>query len=160
MGSSSLNQTVEPCGGSEAAVFKRVRFLGGDEGIAEELREEIVEDFSRKWSEVVEASVPKRLSTRRASERLTKARVAVSLDMPGKRPKGWKPKGVRVRYASRAKASLIAEAEAIVRADSELQSSEWKATDSRCRLGTRGSSYSFEEFGYRGWLWLDARPSC
>ena len=92
--------------------------LGGDEGIAEELREEIVEDFSREWSEVVEASVTKRLSTRRASERLTKARVAVSLDMPGKRPKGWKPKGVRVRYTSRAKASLIAEAEAIVRADS------------------------------------------
>ena len=38
--SSPLNQTVEPVGGSKAVALKGVRFLGGAEGSAEELREQ------------------------------------------------------------------------------------------------------------------------
>ena len=68
-----------------------------------------IEGFERGWCEADEAKMPRRLSKIRANEGLTKAQVAVGLDVPRKRPEGKKPVGIKVKRTSRAKISLIAE---------------------------------------------------
>ena len=64
--------------------LKRVSFHGGDDQSPVDDFIEIGDLEAREWHDVQVEHVPKDLSLRRANDGLTKAKVAVSLDMPGK----------------------------------------------------------------------------